>query len=402
MNYDFKKNISIILLFTVVSIHFFIYLGSALLSPSLPTSLLGYTDFKPKLPYLVDWVWVTIIGRIIGAYILCKLALRLGFIYLMRIVVVLYILLALSVSSANFTDIIVYKDVQLLFVHRFINAFLMPAPFMLVSLFLLNQKPKKPIMLSACACLAVGLGAILIYKSLAIIKFANGWQNIMLCSSIIGGICYVLFEKYTPNKTDNISPTTIKLDFNKIFLVSVFGGTCGITFSYHFAFLDSYINNIIICCKCVNCHNVSFAYYYYALLISIIPVARFIYGKSIFTPLKISVVGINLIAIIITIIPEITFNIYVAEQVLFGILSAMLIVPCHALVYEIFKDTPNYFEGMFWFVTFFSIFAVTPHFFLRLLGINSMPWLSLLYVIPISSMFIFAINRYEQKTMVSS
>ncbi|MEI6628347.1 MAG: hypothetical protein WCN27_02965, partial [Alphaproteobacteria bacterium] len=347
MNYDFKKNISIILLFTVVSIHFFIYLGSAFLSPSLPTSLLGYTDFKPKLPYLVDWVWVTIIGRIIGAYILCKLALRLGFISLMRIVVVLYILLALSVSSANFTDIIVYKDVQLLFVHRFINAFLIPAPFMLVSLFLLNQKPKKPIMLSACACLAVGLGAILIYKSLAIIKFANGWQNIMLCSSIIGGICYVLFEKYTPNKTDNISPTTIKLDFNKIFLVSVFGGTCGITFSYHFAFLDSYINNIIICCKCVNCHNVSFAYYYYALLISIIPVARFIYGKSIFTPLKISVVGINLIAIIITIIPEITFNIYVAEQVLFGILSAMLIVPCHALVYEIFKDTPNYFEGMF-------------------------------------------------------
>lgn len=143
MNYDFKKNISIILLFTVVSIHFFIYLGSAFLSPSLPTSLLGYTDFKPKLPYLVDWVWVTIIGRIIGAYILCKLALRLGFIYLMRIVVVLYILLALSVSSANFTDIIVYKDVQLLFVHRFINTFLMPAPFMLVSLFLLNQKPKK-------------------------------------------------------------------------------------------------------------------------------------------------------------------------------------------------------------------------------------------------------------------
>lgn len=257
-------------------------------------------------------------------------------------------------------------------------------------------------MLSACACLAVRLGAILIYKSLAIIKFANGWQNIMLCSSIIGGICYVLFEKYTPNKTDNISPTTIKLDFNKIFLVSVFGGTCGITFSYHFAFLDSYINNIIICCKCVNCHNVSFAYYYYALLISIIPVARFIYGKSIFTPLKISVVGINLIAIIITIIPEITFNIYVAEQVLFGILSAMLIVPCHALVYEIFKDTPNYFEGMFWFVTFFSIFAVTPHFFLRLLGINSMPWLSLLYVIPISSMFIFALNKYEQRTSVSS
>ncbi len=260
MNYDLKKNISITLLLIVVSVHFFIYLGSAFLSPTLPASLLGYTDLNPKLPYLVDWAWVTVIGRIIGAYILCKLALRLGFIYLMRIVVVLYILLALSVSSANFTDIIVYKDVQLLFIHRFINAFLMPAPFMLVSLFLLNQKPKKPIMLSAYACLAVALGAILIYKSLAIIKFANGWQNIMLCSSIIGGICYVLFEKYTPNKTDNIPPSTIKLEFSEIFLISVFAGTCGITFSYHFAFLDIYINNIVICSKSNNCQNASFAY----------------------------------------------------------------------------------------------------------------------------------------------
>ena len=309
--------------------------------------------------------------------------------------VVLYILLALSVSSANFTDVILYKDVQFLFVFRFINAFLIPAPFMLPILFLLNQNPKKPIMLSAYVCLAIGIGTILIYKFLSIIKFCNGWQNIMLCASVIGGICYLFFEKHIPDDTPRTPPTTSKLDFGKILLVAAFGGTCGVTFRYHFAFVDSYVNNLIIC---GNCQNVSFAYYYYAILISIIPVAKFIYRKNIFSPLKISAVGINLIAIIIAITPEITLDFYIIEQVLFGILTAVLLVPCHALVYEIFKDTPNYFDGMFWFVTFFSLFAITRHFFLKLLGISSLPWLSLLYIAPISSVFIFALSRYEQKT----
>lgn len=367
-------------------------------APSIATCLSGYTNLKSNLLHLVDWVWIALIGRIIGAYILCKLALKLGFFHLMRVIVVLYIILALSVSSLNFTDVLLYKDVQFLFVFRFINALLIPAPSMLPSLFLLNQNPKKPIMLSAYVCLAIGIGTILIFKILTIVEFCNGWQNIMLCASVIGGICYLFFEKHIPDDTPRTPPTTSntsKLDFGKILLVAAFGGTCGITFGYHFAFIDKYVNAIILSGEC---KNISFSYYYYVLLISIIPVAKFIYRKNIFSPLKISVACINLIAIIIAITPEITLDSYIIEQVLFGILTAVLLVPCHALVYEIFKDTPNYFDGMFWFVTFFSLFAITPHFFLKLLGISSLPWLSLLYMAPISSVFIFALSRYEQKT----
>jgi hypothetical protein len=110
--------------------------------------------------------------------------------------------------------------------------------------------------------------------------------------------------------------------------VCTFRGLCGISFSYNFSFVDSYINEVLIS---NGAQNASFSYFYYALLVAIIPIARFIYAKSIFTPLKFSALGICLLALIITTIPVMTLNMYIAEQIIFGFLVAMLLAPCHAL-----------------------------------------------------------------------
>ena len=106
-------------------------------------------------------------------------------------------------------------------------------------------------------------------------------------------------------------------------------------------------------------------------------------------------------AVTLAIVQQITSNMYIAEQIIFGFLAAVLLVPCHALVYQLFKDTRNYFEGMFWFVTCFTLFAITPHFFIKLIGIKSLPWLGILYIVPIAFLFILALGRYEKEVRVS-
>ena len=122
-----KKNLGTALLLIVVGLQFFSYLGSILITPNLSKSLHGYSNLKNDLPLVVDWVWVTIFGRIIGGYILCKMAIKIGFFNIMRIIVISHILLAILVSSINITGTILYQDIQFLFVHRFFHAFLIPA-----------------------------------------------------------------------------------------------------------------------------------------------------------------------------------------------------------------------------------------------------------------------------------
>jgi hypothetical protein len=316
----------------------------------------------------------------------------------MRMIVIGHILLAISISTYTFTDTVLYQDLQLLFAHRFIHAFLIPASFMLPGLFLLNHYTNKPIMLSAYICLGIGLGALFIYKYLAIVKFAEGWHNVILYASLVSAICYFLAEKFIGKEIKAEPFSSLQLPRSKLFLVCIFGGICGVTFSYHFAFVDKYIKNVLMN---IECANAGFSYYYHSLLASIIPVAKFIYKQDIFTPLKVSSIGVSLIATILAISPDVSLNMYITEQIIFGFLAAVLLVPCHALVYQLFKGTHNYFEGMFWFVTSFTLFAITPHFFLKLLGVKSLPWLGLLYIIPISFLFIFALNKYEKEVKTS-
>ncbi len=399
MSSIFKKNLGIILILMVSGLQFFSYIGSVLVTPTLLKSLHGYTSLKTSRPFLMDWVWVTVIGRIIGAYVLCKLALHVGFFKVMRIMVIAHILLAILISTYNFTGILLYRDIQFMFLHRSLHAFFIPASFMLPSLFLLNQRIKTPIMLSAYTCLSVGLGTLLLYKYLAFVQFCDGWYNIIFYASVVSSLCYIFAEKLLNKVITHQTPfSAVKLPLNGLFLVCTFGGLCGISFSYHFAFVDSYINEVLIS---NGAQNASFSYFYYALLVAIIPIARFIYAKSIFTPLKFSALGICLLALIITTIPVMTLNMYIAEQIIFGFLVAMLLAPCHALVYQLFENTHNYLDGMFWFVSCFTLFAITPHFFRKLLGIQSLAWLSILYLVPIALLFIFALSRYEREVRMS-
>ncbi len=390
----FKKNLGTALLLIVVGLQFFNYLGSILLTPDLSKSLHGYRNLKTDLPFLVDWVWITVFGRIIGGYILCKLAICIDFFNTMRIIVISHTLLAILVSSINITSTILYQDIQFLFAHRFFHAFLIPASFMLPTLFLLNQNEKKPIMLSAYSLLAVSTGSLLIYKYLAIVEFAKGWNNIIFYVSIISCICYFFAEKFLRNETCHPNFIGKKPTFSRLLLVCTFGGICGISFSYHFAFVDSYVNNVIIC---KGYTNASFSYFYYALITAIIPVAKLVYKKDIFIPLKFSSIGIILTTIIMTVTPTISLSVYILEQIIFGVLVAVLIVPCHSLVHQLFRNTNNYFKGMFWFTTFSTLFSITPHFFLKLLGIKSLPWLGIIYVIPIALLFILALSKYEKE-----
>ena len=389
-----KQHLYVILLLMVSGLQFFSYLGSVLVTPKLVKSLHGYTSLKTNMPFLVDWVWVTVIGRIIGAYLLCKLTLLIGFFKVMRLLVLVHILLAIAISSFNFTGTLLYEDIQFMFVHRFLHAFFIPASFMLPSLFLLNQHPKNPIILSGYACLSIGLGTLLIYKYLDFVQFYDGWHNVILYASVVSGVCYLFAEKLLRSTQRPPPLITEKLPWHRLFLVCTYAGTCGISFSYHFAFVDIYVKEILMGIDYQKC---SFAYYYYALLIAIVPVAKFVYKQGMFMPLKLATLGICLVAILMANTHTITLPFYIVEQLIFGCLAAILLVPCHALVYQLFKDRPNYFEGMFWFVTCFTLFAITPHFFLKLLGVQALPWLGILYLLPIAGLFIVALSYYEKQ-----
>jgi hypothetical protein len=139
--------------------------------------------------------------------------------------------------------------------------------------------------------------------------------------------------------------------------------------------------------------NPGFSYYYYSVVVSIIPVAKFVYAKNLFTPLKLSTIGIVIIAISLASSSQITYHMYIIEQIIFGFLSAVLIAPCHALVYQLFKDTQNYFEGMFWFVTSFSVLAIAPHLLTKFLEIHLLSWAGIIYIVPVGFLFIFALSR---------
>ena len=247
-----------ILLLIVVGLQFFCYLGSTMVNVNVLKSLHGFSNLIPDRLLTNDWVWVTIFGRIIGGYILCKLAFRIGFFKVMRIIVIAYILLAISIVSHNFTDTVLYQDLQFLFVHRLIHAFLIPASFMLPSLFLLNYYTSKPIMLSAYVNIGIGLGSLLLYKYLAIVKFAKDWHNIILYASAISGAFYFLTEKFLSKGITDKPLTHLKLPLSRLFLVCAFGGICGITFSYHFALVDPYVKNVMISS---DCQGTSFIYY---------------------------------------------------------------------------------------------------------------------------------------------
>lgn len=397
-NENLKKNLSIFLTILVVGLQFFNYFLAPILHPNFLKQMFGHTQLIINIPYLGDWNLVMIIGRIIGAYILCIFIIRLGFFCIMRIVVVAHIMLSISTASLDFSKDITYTNMLIITINRFFYAFLTPASFMMPSLYLLSQNFKKPVLLSSIICLAISFAAISAFECLNFIKFTTYWYEPLLYSSILMLICYLFFEiniNKVPVATLPINKR--KLNYNEIFLLISFGGNCGITMSYHFVFNELFVHKTFL----GDSYPIKSIYYcYYTLTFLLIPVAKFVYKKNLFVPLKPASLGIIFLSVINVIVPTMSSNMYILEQIVFGALAAILVAPCHALVYKIGSKTHNIFEGIFWFVSAYSLLALTPPFFLRLLGIEAVQWLSILYVLPISTLFIFALTKYQKEKIV--
>ena len=123
-NENLKKNLSIFLTILVVGLQFFNYFLAPILHPNFLKQMFGHTQLIINIPYLGDWNLVMIIGRIIGAYILCIFIIRLGFFCIMRIVVVAHIMLSISTASLDFSKDITYTNMLIITINRFFYAFL--------------------------------------------------------------------------------------------------------------------------------------------------------------------------------------------------------------------------------------------------------------------------------------
>ncbi len=381
-----RKNTEFLLIPLAVTCQFFACAGMYFMK-SYAGSYVSPIPLLPSPPPLLDtfflyWFTFSFIGRVFGAYFFGKYADRTSFFSVMRLVTICHILLSFLVVIFCIAGKNSYHTYYGFYLARFLYSSLMPVTLILPAIYLLKKYPNSQhILISSIIILATFLGKFFAYIFTHHVPAPHMqiWYWLPVFSSFLALYIYNHVEKNTSSAA--YEAEVIKhsaLSIHKKLMAFTIGVACNAGITYYYSFLNPYLVDIVIV------KNYDFITsqlpFYIAFGLFVLPAAKICQKIGILKTLSMSLISILILGMGI---PFITTSnaVYAPFQILFACFLANLLAPSLAILHQLFKDTKNTFDTIFW-------FALGSSLSMLCLNISSVVGFSLHF--PLAGLLVFA------------
>ncbi len=384
---DIKRSSELFLIPLAVTCQFFACAGLCFMK-SYATSHAGSCSISLTAlvnTFMFGWLTCSFIGRVLGAYIIGKYANKASFFSVIRLITIGHILVTFLVVTACITGEDFYRTYQGFYLVRFLYSALMPVTIVLPAIYLLSRYPEpQHIQISASIALATFLGKFLAYILVSYLPDPHMriWYWLPVLASFLSLGIYVYVHKHTPivvKKTQTIIKYPLSLIHKKV-LAFVIGAACNVGISYYYSFLTPYLANIVI----VKDYGLIWDQppFYTALGLFLVPAAKVCQKFGSLKIMSISLISLLILGICIPYM-NISDTVHIVSQIFFAFFLAGLVAPSLAIVYQLFKNTHNIFNAIFWFSLGSSVSML-------FLSVGSR--IGFILHFPLAGMWIFAAN----------
>ncbi len=329
--------------------------------------------------FISIWIVVIFFSRVAGAYSLGKYAESEGFLKTQKILILGYILTSslLFLCCSYIGDF--YKIKQVVLLISMVNGFLLPASLMLPAMYLTriydaSLHVKIGALMMICSVFGYGL-------SYFIFNFVVGCNiktmgGIFLGASLLGWVAYNLYKKFIVNlvtidaaKADSIpikKGSQILPGYLAKSLAILIGSIYGAGMYFNYSFGEPYMLDVLMLKK----HDLSLIYllFFIETILSLAIVSKISDYVDRATLMVLSLVGMLLVMLAISVFHVSSVGIYIVCQGLFAFFFASFIAPSLGVIFSLFKNTQLIFNGVFWFPLGASFSLLVGHFFSRHLG----------------------------------
>ncbi len=335
--------------------------------------------------FLFGWLAFSFIGRICGAYFIGKYANKVSFFNIIRLITIGHILIALLVVTVCITGEDFYRAYQSFYLARFLYSALMLVTIILPALYLLSRYPESQhIMISTYIGVATFLGKFFAHILTSYVPTPHMqvwyWLPVLLSCLSLGIYTYV--QKHTPlliKKTEPLIKYPSTLTHKKVWAFTI-GAACNAGISYYYSFLSPYLASIVI----VKNYGLIWNQppFYAALGLFLFPAAKICQKFGVLKTMSVSLISMFILGVSIPFM-EISDTAYIISQIFFAFFLAGLLSPSLAILYQLFKNTHNMFDAIFWFSLGSSLSMLC-------LSIGSR--IGFMLHFPLAGMWIFAAN----------
>ena len=358
---------------------------------------------KYETPFILSWIAVTLIAKVIGAGLFGKLADNYDVFRAIRIFAATNVFTSAFIILCFATRMWFFNPDHFFYLVRFLQCLLAPAALILSSIFLIRINQKfSPVYVSALVNLVAGLGtmcAYLISNLINVYKMSN-WYPLLFSISAIG---FLLFLKGTQEsifcKTTPFDDGVASTKQEKMLAFSLGACCLAAIASISFCFDEFAHDRLLVGTLCKTFSSV---YFYSYLLIAFVPAALIAKKIGIANCTKIGISGAILTACMIYLLP---FNqiFFITMGLLHVFFVALFLVSNNALLYDLYSRTHQYHMVIVWFTLGFVVFGAFNA-FLQMLSFWPLHIVGIMSVIPGMLIHLIYIlkNRHENNQYFSS
>lgn len=393
---NFKLHIGIVLIFLCSLLHHF-----DLMSVFRLHSLFLTKSFTVQYSAQVTehWVWVTVVGRILGALCIYKIVTKFGFFKAILFTcighaLVSFVFVALEVvQSTSFNS---YYN--LLVAIRFLYAFFTPSAFMVPAMYCFKIiHSKHHYLFSVCAALIWPLTGIisryfldcsyhLSLQSSSLVFFVSAALGLVFC------LCAIFCLKDLRAQNFFQVPTK-KSNYVLCVFFFLLGAICSVGIFYPSYIFHHYITDVLILSLP---KGISPSYLHWILLLFFLPISGVVTSRVGFVKsLHISFLGLIASAVILWITPCVTASIYLGFQVSFVMFFSLFLAQVYFMAYRVARKTQSIYYPVIWVVLGYSFATVLEIYVNKLRLPINLPTISTLLLAFMILICLIVINKYN-------
>lgn len=351
---------------------------------------------KYETPFMLSWIAISLIAKIIGARLFGKYADKYNIFYAIRVFAATHVIASAFIMVCFLTRVWFFNPHQFFYLVRFAQSLLEPAALILSAIFLIKINQKiSAIYVSTIVNLVAGCGIMCAYLISSLINTykINSWYPVFFAISVIGFWCFV---KGTQQKLqDKIIAINIRLTDNKTEKVLAFslgacclGGIASISFCF-----DRFAHDALIIGNAWQ--NFSALYFYAYLLIAFFPAALIAKKIGMYKSSIIGISGAIITALLIYLLPF-NQNFFLIIGLINVFCIAMFLASNHAFLHNYLCANNQYSSPVLWFTLGFAVFGAFNA-FLQILSFWPLYIVGIMGSVPAMLLHLFCLHKIGTK-----
>lgn len=393
---NFQLHLGIVLIFLCTLLHHCDLMSVFRLHPLFLTKLF---DVKYSAQATENWIWVTVIGRILGVICIYKIVTAFGFFKAILYKCIGHTIVSFIFVALEFNQPTAFDSYCNMFIAiRFLYAFFTPSAFVLPAMYCFKMlHSKNHYLFSVCAALIWPLtGIISRYFLDCSYKLSLQVSSLIFLISAVVAMVLCLFAILCLKdlRANNVSQVPTKKS-NAVLCIFFFllGAICSVGIFYPSYIFHYYITDVLILSLP---KGISPSYLHWILLLFFLPISGVVTNKIGFVKsLHISFLGLIATAGLLWITPCVTALIYLGFQVSFVMFFSLFLAQVYFMAYRVARKTQSIYYPLIWVVLGYSFATVLEIYVNKLRLAINLPTISTLLLAFMIMICLIVINKYN-------